>query len=57
MPRSRVKLLVEAFLNDAGVKLPLDLESEEASELKQRACDVSHAAAAVRLLKLGHLSA
>ena len=60
MPRSRVKLLVEAFLNDAGVKLPLDLESENASELKQRmsvAFDVSHEAAAVRLLKLGHLRA
>jgi len=60
MPRSRVKLLVEAFLKDAGVKLPLGLESEEASELKQRmsvAFDVSHEAAAVRLLKLGLLSA
>ncbi len=60
MPRRRAKLLVEAFLNYAGVKLPLDLESEEASKLKQRmsvACDVSHEAAAVRLLKLGHLSA
>jgi hypothetical protein len=60
MPRSRVKLLVDAFLNDAGVKLPLDLESEEASERKQRmsvAFDVSHEAAGVRLLKLGHLSA
>ena len=60
MPRSRVKLLVEAFLKDAGAKLPLALESEEASELKQRmsvAFDVSHEAAGVRLLKLGHLNA
>ena len=59
MPRSRVKLLVDAFLNDASAKLPLDLESEDASELKQRmsvAFDVSHEAAGVRLLKLGHLS-
>jgi len=60
MPRSRVKLLVEAFLKDAGAQLPLALESEDASELKQRmsvAFDVSHEAAGVRLLKLGRLSA
>ena len=48
MPRSRVKLLVEAFLKDANAKLPLDLESEDTSELKQRmsvAFDVSREAA------------
>src|SRR5271156_2670743 len=59
MPRSRVKLLVEAFLKDANAKLPLDLESEDASELKQRmsvAFDVSSEAAGVRLLKLGYLN-
>ncbi len=59
MPRSRVKLLVDAFLKDANAKLPLDLESEDTSELRQRmsvAFDVSPEAAAVRLLKLGHLS-
>jgi hypothetical protein len=59
MPRSRVKLLVEAFVKDANAKLPLDLESEDTSELKQRmsvAFDVSSEAAGVRLLKLGHLS-
>ena len=58
MPRSRVKLLVEAFRHEHAVRLPLKTESVDGQILIGRVSelfDVSREAAEVRLLQIGHL--
>ena len=58
MPRSRVKLLVEAFGREHAVRLPLKAGSVDGQILIGRVSelfDVSREAAEVRLLQIGHL--
>jgi hypothetical protein len=58
MPRSRVKLQVEAFRREYPVRLPLTAGSVDGQILIGRVSelfDVSREAAEVRLLQLGHL--
>jgi hypothetical protein len=58
MPRSRVKLLVEAFGREHAVRLPLQAGSVDGQILIGRVSelfDVSREAAEVRLLQIGHL--
>ena len=59
MPRSRVKLQVEAFRREHSVSLPLQAGSVDGQILIGRVSelfDVSREAAEVRLLQLGHLN-
>ncbi len=59
MPRSRVKLQVEAFRREHSVRLPLAAASVDGQILVGRVSelfDVSREAAEVRLLQLGHLN-
>ena len=59
MPRSRVKLQVEAFRREHAVDLPLTAASVDGQILIGRVgelFDVSREAAEVRLLQLGHLN-
>ena len=59
MPRSRVKLQVEAFRREHAVRLPLQAGSVDGQILIGRVSelfDVSREAAEVRLLQLGHLN-
>lgn len=58
MPRSRLRLIVEAYLGRAGGTTPVAVDSREATDLTQRlseAFDVSPEAARVRLIQLGYL--
>ena len=59
MPRSRLKLQVEAFRREHAVRLPLTAGSVDGQILIGRVSelfDVSREAAEVRLLQLGHLN-
>jgi len=59
MPRSRLKLQVEAFRREHAVSLPLQAGSVDGQILIGRVSelfDVSREAAEVRLLQLGHLN-
>ena len=59
MPRSRLKLQVEAFRREHAVRLPLTAGSVDGQILIGRVgelFDVSREAAEVRLLQLGHLN-
>jgi hypothetical protein len=58
MPRSRVRLLVEAIRRELAIELPLAVEASDGQILVGRVSDlfdVSREAAEFRLLQLGHL--